>query len=302
MLSDQVDLNLLKVFLKVYSLNSITLAAEALNSTQPAISGMLKRLTNQLDLELFVRNGRGISPTSSAIQLATELTPFLMGIDTTLNNLKVFDENQDRTFNIYVTESIMLLLQPLVEADKSMGGCSINFQLSPLVQGELLEKLSQQKVDLAIDFEKFQNLSYRTKLFYQDDIILNCRNNHPIVNGNLSLSQFYSLPQARLKLRRFGFEGIQMLSKITLEERNIKVDCDSILQGLAVASQSALLCLSPKKMSQIYSPLLHLQELKLPFETHKIDHYMIWHKRTDKNVAHQWLREKLLFLISQVPS
>lgn len=295
---NKVDLNLLKVFLEVYRLNSITLAANALDTTQPAVSGILKRLTEQLGQPLFVREGRGIAPTNIAVQLAKEVEPLFVGINNALNNLQAFDINHPRTFNIYVTEPMMLLLQPLVDADKNMGACSINFQLSPSSDEKLLDQLSRQQVDLAIDFGQFNHPSYKIELFHSDQLLATCSNNHPVVQGRLSLDQYYEVEHVRLKMRRTGVDGVNALSKVPLEMRNVMADCDSIMSGLALASQSDIICLSTKSMAETYAPLFNLQQLALPFATHPLEHYMIWHKRNDKSEAQQWLRDKLCTLLA----
>ena len=295
---NKVDLNLLKVFLEVYRLNSITLAAQSLDTTQPAVSGILKRLTEQVGQQLFVREGRGITPTNTAVQLAKEIEPLFVGINDAINNLQAFDINHMRMFNVYVTEPMMLLLQPLVDADKNMGGCSINFQLSPSSDEELLDHLSRQQVDLAIDFGHIDHPSYKIELFHSDQIIATCNKNHPVIQGSLSLAQYYKMDHVRLKMRRAGGYAVNNLSKVPLAPRNIMADCDSIMLGLALASQSNILCLSTQSMAKIYAPLFNLQQLALPFATHPLEHYMIWHKRNDKNEAQRWLREKLLSLMS----
>lgn len=297
MLPRNVDLNLLPVFLEVYRLNSITLAAQVLDTTQPAVSGILKRLSVQLGQQLFVREGRGIAPTNVAVQLASDISPLLMGIDNALDNLSVFDINHARNFNVYVTEPMMLLLQPLVDANKEMGACTISFQLAPSSQEKLLEKLSRQQVDLAIDLASFSHPSYKMKLFHQDQLLVTCRQNHAEIQGKISLSQYYDAEHVRLKLRRTGGDGVNVVSKIPLKERNITADCDSIMSGLALASKSEILCLSPRSMSNQYASLFGLQTLPLPFATHPLEHYIIWHKRTENSSAHKWLREKLCTLI-----
>jgi len=101
------DLNLLTVFLEVHNQRSITLAAESLDLTQPAVSSALKRFRDQLGTDLFVRDGRGIAPTHTAQFLAEELGPLLTGISSTLENLKAFDTSVHRTFRVFVTEPML---------------------------------------------------------------------------------------------------------------------------------------------------------------------------------------------------
>lgn len=84
------DLNLMRVFLTVYRCQSITVAAEVLNLTQPGVSGALKRLQNQLGQKLFVRDGRGIAPTHLAHEMARQIEPALEAIENTLTDAQEF--------------------------------------------------------------------------------------------------------------------------------------------------------------------------------------------------------------------
>ena len=69
------DLNLITVFLEVFRQRSITRAAEALDLTQPAVSSALKRFRNQVGTDMFVRDGRGIAPTTTAEFMGVEVAP-----------------------------------------------------------------------------------------------------------------------------------------------------------------------------------------------------------------------------------
>jgi LysR family transcriptional activator for leuABCD operon len=63
-----MDLNLLKTFDAVMKSKSVNAAAEALNVTPPAVSHALNRLRDQYQDALFIRQGRGITPTSFALE------------------------------------------------------------------------------------------------------------------------------------------------------------------------------------------------------------------------------------------
>ena len=63
------DLNLLKVFLAIWETGSLTLAADRLALSQPAVSHCLRRLRDQFNDPLFVRTAEGMKPTAAAIHL-----------------------------------------------------------------------------------------------------------------------------------------------------------------------------------------------------------------------------------------
>ena len=299
-MSKELDLNLLEVFFEVYRLRSITKASASLNTTQPAVSGALKRLTEQLQVQLFVREGRGITPTQVAIQLAAEVGPALNAIHSAVGNLQKFDINQQRTFHVYVNEPMLMLLQPLVEQDKNMGNCQIRFHISPTTQENLLEDLSLQKADLAIDYGQVQSLSYSLTPFYEDQVKIACAKEHSKIQGKITLQQYYQQKHMAIKTRRNEQHAIHSLVKERLQEREVTVECDSIMSGFALAANSELLTFIPQSMVDKYAPLFALQVLDCPFVIDPIVHNMIWHKRNDHSTAHRWLRHKLTQLVENI--
>ncbi|VDR28986.1 HTH-type transcriptional regulator LeuO [Raoultella terrigena] len=67
------DLNLLVVFECIYQHLSISQAARTLFITPSAVSQSLQRLRNQLNDPLFIRSGKGMSPTTLAVNLHRHL-------------------------------------------------------------------------------------------------------------------------------------------------------------------------------------------------------------------------------------
>jgi DNA-binding transcriptional LysR family regulator len=70
-------LDLLATFLEIHRSGSLTAAAARRGLTQPAVSGQLARLEEELGTPLFVRSGRGVVPTARADDLAARVGPHL---------------------------------------------------------------------------------------------------------------------------------------------------------------------------------------------------------------------------------
>lgn len=68
-MSRQLDLTALRSFLAVHDAGGVTRAAGFLNLTQSAVSMQLKRLEDQLGIELMERSGRGVVLTAAGEQL-----------------------------------------------------------------------------------------------------------------------------------------------------------------------------------------------------------------------------------------
>ncbi len=70
-------LDQLKTFLAVYRAGSLTAAAQALHLSQPAVSGHLRAVEDGDGRPLFVRLGRGVSPTQRGHTLARAVAPHI---------------------------------------------------------------------------------------------------------------------------------------------------------------------------------------------------------------------------------
>ena len=287
------DLNLITVFLEVFRLQSITLAAESLDLTQPAVSSALKRFRDQIGSDLFVRDGRGIAPTSTAVQLANELAPALSSIDRTLGNLGEFDVDTPRTFKVFITEPMAYLLQPHFERNPDLGSCKIEFELAPNSTDDMLKALSTQRVDLAIDISNESYHSYNRDFFHEDEFVLVCSRSHPRIRGEVDLEQFLDEEHVALRFRRSGSRPLEFFIREKSFQRNIVFECESPLSILAFVGNGQLLGITPRSLASVFAEKFELQVLELPFETKPVVHSLISHKKLDHSPAHKWLKNTL---------
>lgn len=297
-MDERFDFNLLTIFLEVYQLRSITLAADSLGLTQPGVSQALKRLQIKLGVDLFVREGRGISPTNAAAQLANQISPAFKMMNSALRNVVGFDKKIPRSFLVYINEPMMNLLQPAVENDLSMGNCNIKFQVTPDNENQLLQQLSLQKADLAIDFGPLPNLSFSNQFFYNEEIVLVCRKGHPRIDGYITQEQFNQEKHITLKMRRLNLSALDYFTEGIIHERQVSCECQSIVSMMMMISETNCIGVTSSGMADKYAEKLNLQRIQLPFKTIPVIHKLIWHKRNEFDPAHIWLREKLTGLIS----
>jgi len=81
------DLNRLKVFYHVYSLQSMNMAAKNLYLTQPGVSQHIKKLEVEIKMPLFIRRHKKIIPTRAADQLFDMVKPFIETLDSGIKNI-----------------------------------------------------------------------------------------------------------------------------------------------------------------------------------------------------------------------
>ncbi|MEZ8515017.1 LysR family transcriptional regulator [Vibrio cyclitrophicus] len=290
---EKLDLNLLNVFLEVYRLKSITLASESLGMTQPGVSGALKRLQSQLGTDLFIREGRGISPTNAATQLALRIEPALDGISSAVSSLQQFDNQQHHVFRILVNEIGLTKLQPLVEKDNTLGNISIEFNMVPNNEEDLLQSLSMQQADLAIDIHYPQVNGYMNQQVIEDRLVLIARHGHPRIDGSVTEAQYYDEKHVTFRMRRSRLYTADYFTKQAIKPRKVSSECDSLMMMCVLVSGSDCVGSTSRDFANQFAERFQLQVLEQPFEVLPMQQYMIWHKRTESNLAHQWLRNKI---------
>jgi hypothetical protein len=109
---NSLDLNLLVAFVAIDRERNITLAADRVGLSQPALSNALARLRKILNDPLFVRTVRGMEPTPYAASIAEPIRKACELIDGALKMDASFDAaRSSRTFSIFMTdigEAVML--------------------------------------------------------------------------------------------------------------------------------------------------------------------------------------------------
>lgn len=109
------DLNLLVIFECIYQHLSISKAAETLYITPSAVSQSLQRLRTQFNDPLFIRSGKGITPTVTGINLHYHLENNLNSLEQTINimnqsSLKIFLPTAKQILWFQWPRSIIVLL------------------------------------------------------------------------------------------------------------------------------------------------------------------------------------------------
>ncbi|PMN88035.1 LysR family transcriptional regulator [Enterovibrio norvegicus] len=288
-----LDLNLLKVFVAVYRHQSITMAAEEMGLTQPGVSGLLKRLQQQVGSQLFVRSGRGIAPTQHAQTLMTHVEPALIQISNALEGLNGFSTEHPRKFIIYTSEPVMMMLLPKIEADDSLGNVRIELQPTLSNEEKLITGLNQHQADMAIEFANYSTRSFFTEDLFEDGICVIARKGHPRIDGAISQAQFYDEKHITLKLRREDAYLADYFTKERLDDRQVAAECTSLVSQLSMVSNSDCIATMTASIASLFAERLNIQILDIPFTVHPIRYRLMVHNRERNSPSNIWLREKI---------
>ncbi|MFJ8823812.1 LysR family transcriptional regulator [Streptomyces sp. NPDC102467] len=145
-----MDLALLRTFVTVHRAGSFTRAAALLGLSQPAVTSQIRTLERQLGRPLFLRQARGVTPTTIGDELAHKAAPHLDAlVEITEGGLD--EESAVRTLHLagppeFTAERALPALTALTRDD----GQSIALRASFGTAEESLEGLAAGHHDLAI--------------------------------------------------------------------------------------------------------------------------------------------------------
>ncbi len=271
-----MDLNLIRTFLFVYDLKSLTKAADALGISQPAVSAALKRLEDSIQNKLFVKQGRTIAPTLTAERLVQE---FRSAIETIEN--AIADQNE---LYAYCSEAILHIVGDLD---------GVTFRLPPQEESQLFEHLRAQKIDLVIDIVTTKDRAFIIEELYAEPFKLVCRRDHPRIKGSITEEQYYQEGHIAFSGQRHGLKAFELLAKYPVATRLDKVEVSSI-SGLAMmAASTDYLALLSASFTDKWAEVLGLQVMEPPIEFHPLRYQLIYHKRFVNDPRHKAIREKV---------
>src|SRR4051794_29463178 len=145
-----MDLALLRTFVTVHRAGSFTRAAALLGLSQPAVTSQIRTLERQLGRPLFLRQARGVTPTTIGDELAHKAAPHLDAL-VEITETGLDDESSLRTLHLagppeFTAERALPALTELTGDD----GQSFALRASFGTAEETLEGLAAGHHDLAI--------------------------------------------------------------------------------------------------------------------------------------------------------
>lgn len=292
----KLDLNLLKAFVVLLDECNVSRAAHRLSVTQPAMSGILNRLRISFNDPLFVRVQHGIQPTDRAIELGKTARQILTDINSMLQPPILEPENLAMTLRIGATDYVQAIIAvPLILKLRRLAP-NVQVALLP-VQGQNIKTLFEQnKLDLAL--VSHYNVTpdmYQQKL-YDERYICAMSQTHSMANRELTPEIFCKLPFAMFSYNGGEFSGATdlALQKLGLT-RKVMVSLNNILLLPSLLQESDLVAVLPERLAKTL-PNVHLQIP--PIEVEGFTILMSWHERTHNDIAHAWVRELVVEMMS----
>jgi DNA-binding transcriptional LysR family regulator len=293
-MTEQLDLNLLRVFDALLQDASVTAAAERLHLSIPATSRALGRLRRAMDDPILVRAGRGMAPTPFALRTAPRVRSLLDEASALISaDRAVTAAELKRTFTSRINDGVTATLATAaVEASAAAApGVILRF----VTEGsESTEALRDGSVDLDIGAGDVAAPDLRTAVLYRERMVGIVRADSPLGRHRRpTLAQLCQHPHVSASRRGRARGPLDdALAAAGLRRHVAAVVPTSAVAALLVAS-SRYVGLVPQRLAEQYGQALGIRWFPIPAALPEIEMRLLWHARLDADPAQHWLRDTI---------
>ena len=295
----RIDLNLFRLFEVIYRERNLTRAAAVLNLSQSAVSHALNRLREQLDDQLFVREGRGVVPTPLAKQLAPGIEDALSGLLRSVSRGQRFDPLHDRrTFSLNMPEQMEPVVLPMLVAHLQRVAPQLEVRSSSVHWAELKRELLAGRIDLAIEIARPTDAELRQQMLRQDPL---CVVAGPGFRGELTVERYLAAEHVAVTSWRRGICVEDLALGHMGLVRQVRQCCQHYLSAVQLVAQGERLLTMPRQYAELINVGLPNRLLALPLALPPVTLNLYWAREAENEVGNRWLREQLLQLATARP-
>jgi DNA-binding transcriptional LysR family regulator len=177
-----LNLSEMQVFTVAAETENFSEAARRLHLSQPAVSQHIRSLENCLEVELFLRSGRGVALTDAGevlLPLARELLDLSRRIEETMRSL---EEQVVGHLVIGCTTTAGKYMLPLVAAAFSQHHPNVQVTIEMCNCASIVNPLLAREVHLGISSTKIVHRDMECQPFFTDHVVLVAPVDHPFAD------------------------------------------------------------------------------------------------------------------------
>lgn len=289
-----IDLHLLRILEALLVTRSVSLAAQKMGLTQPAVSHRLRELRRITGDPLLVRQGGGMQRTECALEILDAARTCLDGMVAIASGVPEFDAMQcDRTFRVAIPDSLEPEFLPRLIASLRHRAPQASLEVRPVTQTwDIQRAFESGDIDLVIGNWPNPPLQLRRRIMFDDEVV--CLAGPParsLLKGGLTRTQFLALPHIGIQSRACGLSD--PINEALLRcgvERRIALTVPRCTLAPNLLRVQPMLFTTGKRFAQSYGMPLGLTAYPCPVPIGPLRYYQLWHGRGHASPALRWLR------------
>lgn len=249
----------------VVDAGSLSLAAESLGLTQPALSKSLRLLEQRVGAPLLQRSKSGSSPTALGRMLAVQGETIMSSERRA--EMQVEDWNRATVGNLVIgaPPTLAAYLMPSVIADflASRPHVTMRVEVSPLAG--LHEKLATNRMDIYVGVTRPTRLDgFNTIPIYRDELSVFAREAHPIFLGNTLAVEDLARYRWTAPLQDTFFRGLLdvALNNAGVPFVDVAMETFSFDLQVSLLRQTDFLAMLPRKFGAQHVGLRRIEEVE----------------------------------------
>ncbi len=148
-----MDIRQLTYFVRTVELGSITTAAQQLRVAQPALGFSIRKLEEELEVQLLVRHSRGVEPTEAGQELYRRAVDILGRTEEARQVLKDFAGDPRGKVVIGMTPSTSQALSTKLIMASAETLPNVSIAIVEDMSGVLMEWVDEERLDLCLAYE-----------------------------------------------------------------------------------------------------------------------------------------------------
>lgn len=284
----KVDAHVLRVFLKVCELRSISRAAEHFDLNQSTVSNMMDRLRHLLGYKLFEKVGRNIAPTENAKQLIPRAAEIVSAIEG-LADTGEYDPAQDQRpvtimGNLNSMVGVLRCLRDVIWA----GAPNLHVRFLELGSRDQLEEhLNNSTIDFVISVRPPRYPpAVQSQLLFQDRSVVFF---DPTQRSAPATREAY-LASRHAVLDFGGHIRSTVDHDVRGHQAHRQIACSASNAGVLAQMIAGTDILASMPSHLRYNAFRNFSWAPLPLTPNTILNFdLLWHKRNAESSRHRWL-------------
>jgi len=257
-----MDLSELEVLISLAQEGSFSRAAETLHRSQPAVSQAIRRLEDEIQVQLMDRTSRKVVLTGAGTALLSYAKRMIQLRDDAKRTLDELRHFKRGVLRMAANESVCNYVLPALLKTFRQALPSVKIEVIQCPSNGISALLAEQDVDFGfLSFSPVQH-SLHSRLLFRDELALVVYPGHPMARAkSVSLQQLGSekfvahlakTPSRKRLVDLFAREGVPLC--MVMELSSLETIKDFVQAGDGIAILPRMCCTRELAAGQLYSP------------------------------------------------
>ncbi len=175
-----MDTHKLKCFVAVIEKRSVSAAADALHMTQPPLSMLIKKLEEELQVSLFIREANKLTPTITGELLYSRAKEILANMNSVKRELIESNSQQKETIRIGCSTSASLFVIPSILEQLNQKEKDLITQVQEGETSYLVQRLRDRQLDFVLARSNYTGADIITQTILSEPLVVAIPKNHPL--------------------------------------------------------------------------------------------------------------------------